>query len=341
MVATPLEDASRLANRKPSSWREFRLAPSVRFELRLISPIIALWMFVFLLATPILTAGPRTGAGFGFFMITLCGIGIFMTVIWVSFYGTMSWTRIAVGITLVGATATLGMGIASLFHSGATHRVWIAVWIPVFVTSASLIATGAVRRFWGWRIFHVLQASEVADQKRFSIRDVLTWTLGLAAVFALLRFILGLFDNNFADSGLRIAFSVFAGVCVPSVAIISFLSLASRLRIYWLVLVVPMLAACIALLISALVSVGDGDIGFVMRSVFWPTLTWFSVAGYALTGAIAFHRQRGLVFVFGAGGDPASIKLSKSRYVSHLRSKISRLDRKSAMLQSDLETAQG
>ncbi len=311
-----------------------RLDESLRLELQLIAPIVGVWIAVFLVSI-CLTATRAWRAGFELFLLTHCGVGVFMTAIWISFYGSMSWKRIVAGISLVAATAVLGVCIRICLGGPANSRIWISVWVPIFVMLATLILTTAARQCCGWRILHLRHVTDVVEQKRFSIRDVFIWTTFVAAALTLLRFILALEGDNFADAGWRIFVPLIFGVLVPSIATIVLLGLASRVRIYWLVLAVPVLAACIAILISGLgLLLEDGGIDFVIRRAFWPTLKWCTAAGFALVAAIWHLRKRGVVFAFGAGNEPESLERAKRHYESSLRRKI-------AALQAELEAAGG
>ena len=312
------------------------------FELQLISPIVCLWMAGYVIFTIVVnTWRGRPLEVLLPLLITHCGVGIFMTVVWVSFYGSMTWRRIAAGIGVVAANGALGTCLAMLFGRHWGPEILPFSLIAIFITLASLVLTGAVRRFWGWRIFHVLEIVAVADQKRFTIRDALRWTTVIAMVLAFSRVVLASFQDNFADSSWRIALLCIVGVGIPSIATVVFLGLAARLTIFSLMLAVPVQATCVAVLISALVLSGTRDIDTVMRYTFWPTLIWFCVAGLVMSATLWFLRRRGLVFAFGAGGDPASVALAKSRYQAYLRGKIARLRRRSTSLQYELDALGG
>ena len=112
-----------------------------------------------------------------------------------------------------------------------------------------MIPATAARRFWGWRICHIQDNLELTDQKQFQLRDAFIWTAVAAVLCVLLKLIGGLLGpGGMQENAARAVLMVYVGSVVPTVAMMSFLSLVSRLRsgLFWIV--IPALAAALTFL---------------------------------------------------------------------------------------------
>ncbi len=311
--------------------RSFRPDESVVHELRIVIPVIRVWMAMFVAL--VFVADAPGWDSLEYMLLTHCAVGVFMTTIWTSFYGSATWKRFATALGLVLLTSLLGV-LLKIFIEGADSQIWALVWIPVFVMLAGLIPAIMARRFWGWCIFHVRDMPESVQQKQFTLRDALTWTAFVAVLCTLARIIVSLLGAG--DNGWRVAVILYIGVGVPLLAMMSFLSMVSRLRFYWLLFAIPVLSACIAVLVSIPIGIDNG-FDFVINEFFRPTQFWFMIAGFVLMGVIIFLQRRGLVFAFGACDGSDFRDKARMAYVTSLRRRIDRHNRRKLELQSELD----
>jgi hypothetical protein len=255
------------------------------------------------------------------FIVTHCCVGMFMTIAWTCFYGTVSARRIAVALFLVAATGLLGV-LLTWAQTWNLHNGASIVYMPTFITLVGLIPMWAMRRFWGWRILHIEDTGH-SFSRRFGIRDTMMWTAFLAVVFTATRLAFG-FAN---DNAQFLATFIIAAVGIPALIAIVFLALVSRLNVYWMLAVVPVLAlgSGLAFWIFALNSPNPSS--SIIDQVFWPSLIWFSVAGFLLTIIVWDLRGRGLIFAFGMELNDTSFERLKSDYETNLRNRLMRTRR--------------
>ena len=113
---------------------------------------------------------------------------------------------------------------------------------------------------------------------------------------------------------------VFLGMIVPSAISLAFFGLAGRLSTRRLAVITPVYALGIAIGMSVFVTLWDGFGGNLWRYIFWPNLIWFSIAGWAICGAIWILRSKGFVLAFGSTGQsisPESLHQYKVRSLQH------------------------
>lgn len=289
-------------------------------ELRIVARVVAGWYGVFVLALS-LTNVMRAPNSYEMFIVMHCCVGMFMTIAWTCFYGMVTVWRIAVALCLVAATGLLGV-LLTWGQNWNLRDGSAMVYMPTFIALVGLIPIWAMRRFWGWRILHIEDASH-SFSRRFGIRDTMMWTAFLAIVFTATRFVLGIV----IDDAQRLASIIIATVAIPSIIAIVFLALVSRLSVYWMLAVVPVLALGSGLSFSIFAIYSQGQPSSIIDQVFLPSFVWFSAAGFLLTFIVWDLRGRGLIFAFGMEPNVASFERLKSDYETSLRKRLLRTRR--------------
>jgi hypothetical protein len=196
------------------------------------------------------------------------------------------------------------------------------VYMPTFITLVGLIPIWAMRRFWGWRILHIEDTGH-SFSRRFGIRDTMMWTAFLAVVFTATRLVFSFVNDN----AQFLATFIIAAVGIPALIAIVFLALVSRLNVYWMLAVVPVLALGSGLAFSIFALYSPNPSSSIIDQVFSPSLVWFSVAGFVLTIIVWDLRGRGLIFAFGIELNDTSLERLKSDYETNLRNRLLRARR--------------
>ena len=256
-------------------------------EFRAVWPVIAAWFGIFLVVSAI------QNHSYGWrelFQITVSSTGLAMAAAWTVFYRESSARRLMIYAGLVLAMTIFGVSLG-------TQRGNFGEMTSITLMTATVcpIPLWLTKRFLGWRILHPLdQPVPVSNGRQFSIYEILGWTT-CAAVLVVIVNQVGI--RVFNGQLLRVLFFLSVGVFVPSAIGLVYFSIVARLNTVQLIFATPVYSFVVAGFICLLLSAIDGR--NLWRDLFWLNLIWFSIAGWGITVAVWWLRQRGFVFAFG------------------------------------------